>query len=45
MLIGPFRIRAGSPQWRDEEAGYYFAGAGTLSLYPPDLPFYRANLE
>ncbi len=45
VLIGPSRLQAGSPLWRDEDVGYYFAGAGVLSLYPVDVPCYRANLQ
>ncbi|MEJ2377259.1 MAG: DUF3305 domain-containing protein [Pseudolabrys sp.] len=45
VLIGPSRMRAGSPLWRDEDAANYFAGAGTLSLYTIDVPSYRVNVE
>ena len=45
VLVGPTRLRAGSPLWRDGETGYYFAGGRTLSLYPRGVAAYRRNLE
>lgn len=45
VLVGPTRLRAGSPLWRDGEAGYYFAGRRTLSLCPRGVAAYRRNLE
>ena len=44
LLVGPTRMQAGRPLWRDGDAGYYFAGTGVLSLYPTGVATYRANL-
>jgi hypothetical protein len=44
VLVGTSRLRTGTLLWGSAEASYYFAGAGTLSLYPTDVPSYRENL-
>jgi Protein of unknown function (DUF3305) len=44
VLIGPARLPPGSPLWREGETGYYFAGGGTLTLYPAEVAAYRENL-
>ena len=45
VLVGPSRLPPGSPLWRDNDAGYFFAGIGILSLYPKAVGSYRANLQ
>ncbi len=45
VSIGPARLPPGSPLWREGETGYYFAGGGTLTLYPDEVAAYRENLS
>jgi hypothetical protein len=44
VLLGTARLRTGNLLWGTQEAAYFFAGSGTLSLYPTDVPSYRENL-
>lgn len=44
VLLGTARLRTGTLLRGSAQTAYYYAGVGTLSLYPTDVSSYRVNL-
>ena len=45
VLLGPTRLQPGMPLRQDSEAVTFFAGVGSLTLYPSEVGSYRENLS